>query len=130
MKSILIVDDSPEIRKTVRSTFESEDGFNICAEAVDGQDAIQKAQQFKPDLIILDLSMPVMNGIEAASALRLLMPSVSLILFTLHDRVITVSEARAAGFSSVVSKEQGMDVLVSQARAVLGLLPIAKAELL
>ena len=66
-KCILIVDDHEYIRKIVRACLEGQSGFEICGEAVDGYDTVEKAKELKPDLIILELSMPRMNGIEAAS---------------------------------------------------------------
>jgi len=63
---ILIVDDLPEMRKLIRTYIEEETDFCVCGEAIDGLDAIDKAQNLNPDLIILDASMPRMNGIEAA----------------------------------------------------------------
>ena len=119
--SILIVDDNPAIRKAVRLSFQELSGFQICGEAVDGPDAIEKAKQLKPDLIILDFSMPVMNGLEAAAVLRREMPSVPLILFTMHIGVVTESVARSAGVSAVISKDHGSEGLISQALALLGL---------
>jgi DNA-binding NarL/FixJ family response regulator len=119
-KSILIVDDNTAIRSVVRCCFESQDGLQICGEAVNGRDAIEKAQQLKPDLIVLDFSMPLMNGIQAASMLSRLMPSVPLILFTMHAGAVLESDARSAGITIIVSKDQGPEVLVSQAQTLLG----------
>ena len=119
--SILIVDDNPAIRKAVRLSFEGRNGFKVCGEAIDGRDGIEKARQLKPDLIVLDYSMPVMNGLDAAAVLSREMPSVPLILFTMHVGVVTASEARSSGISAVVSKDQGSDGLVNQALALLGL---------
>jgi chemotaxis response regulator CheB len=62
-KRILIVDDNPVIRDTLREVLEQESGWEVCGEAANGREGIEKAQQLKPDLIVLDLSMPVMNGI-------------------------------------------------------------------
>jgi chemotaxis response regulator CheB len=64
-KRILLVDDLPQIRKLIRAYLEEETDFRVCGEAIDGSDAIDKAQNLEPDLIILDASMPRMNGIEA-----------------------------------------------------------------
>ena len=119
--SILIVDDNPAIRKAVRRGFEGRNGFQICGEAVDGRDAIEKARQLKPDLIILDFAMPLMNGLEAAALLSREMPSVPLILFTMHAGAVVASEARLAGVGAVVSKDHGSEGLVSQALSLLGL---------
>jgi DNA-binding NarL/FixJ family response regulator len=83
-KCILIVDDHEHIRKLVRAFLESEAAFEVCGEAVDGFDAIQKAQALKPDLIILDLSMPRMGGVEAAQRLKKFLPQTPIVLFTWH----------------------------------------------
>ena len=68
--SILIVDDNPVIRRTLRSCFLQSVDWQVCGEAANGRDAVEKAQHLKPDLIILDLSMPVMNGLQAARELK------------------------------------------------------------
>ena len=73
-KRILIVDDLPELRKLIRAFLEEELGFHVCGEAIDGFDAIEKAKDLKPDLIVLDLSMPRMNGLEAAPRLKKILP--------------------------------------------------------
>lgn len=119
-KSILIVDDNAGIRKAVRLGFEKQSGFQICGEAIDGRDAIERAKKLKPDLIVLDFSMPLMNGIQAASVLSRLMPSVPLILFTMHAGAVLESDARSAGITIIVSKNQGPEVLVSHAQTLLG----------
>jgi CheY-like chemotaxis protein len=81
-KTILVADDSPMIRKMLCRMFEAEDDYDICAEATNGQEAIDLALKHRPDLIILDISMPVLNGLAAARELKKLMPDVSIILFT------------------------------------------------
>ncbi len=113
-KCILIVDDNAAIRKALRSFFESQSGFEVCGEAGDGAEAVQKAKELKPDLVILDLSMPVMNGLDAARALRRILPGVPLILFTAHKGVIPESEAYAAGITAVVGKGDNLNSLVEQ----------------
>jgi CheY-like chemotaxis protein len=80
-KSILIVDDSEIIRTVVRNFSEAETGFRVCGEAVDGLDALEKVQGLSPDLIILDLTMPRMNGFQTACQLRARMFKAPIILF-------------------------------------------------
>ena len=70
MPTVLIVDDSDSVRIAVRALFEAEPGFSVVGEAVNGMDAINKADELAPDLIVLDLSMPIMNGLEAAETLK------------------------------------------------------------
>jgi DNA-binding NarL/FixJ family response regulator len=118
-KNILIVDDSPEIRKVVRRYFQRETHFQICGEAVDGLDAIEKASELHPDLIILDESMPRMDGLHAARILHSKNRDVPIILFTLRADTISSSEACAAGVALVVSKMRGMSVLAEQVDSLL-----------
>ena len=75
MPTVLIVDDSESVRASVRALFEAEPEFTVAGEAVNGMDAINKADELAPDLIILDLSMPIMNGLEAAEALKSTSPT-------------------------------------------------------
>src|SRR5579859_842092 len=81
-RRILIVDDGDAVRDVIRIFLEKR-GFQVCGEAADGVEAIEKAKALKPDLIILDLAMPRMNGMEAASVLSSIMPSVPIVLLTM-----------------------------------------------
>jgi len=119
-KCILIVDDYAAIRKSIRSFLESQTGFEVCGEAVDGLDAIEKARELKPDLIILDLAMPRMNGLEATRVLRRMLPDTPIVLFTSYDAVTEYSDATALGIQAVVvSKSAGLDALVQQVQGLL-----------
>jgi len=118
-KNILLVDDSPEMRKVVRTYFDRETDFQICGEAVDGLDAINKASELNPDLIILDESMPRMDGLHAARVLHSADKEVPIILFTLHADTISAVEASAAGIALVVSKMHGISVLAEQVGSLL-----------
>ena len=118
-KTVLVVDDNEFIRRALCLVLTSEGGFDVCGEAENGQDAIEKAQALHPDLIVMDLSMPVMNGIEAARALKALMPAVPVIIFSEYSDVFSENEARSAGISALVSKSQHVSVLVDKARALL-----------
>jgi DNA-binding NarL/FixJ family response regulator len=92
-KTILVADDNPYIRKALCRLFEMEEDYDLCAEAENGKQAIELAIQCRPDLIILDLSMPVMSGLEAARRLKRLMPSIPIILFSLHEQVLMANAA-------------------------------------
>jgi DNA-binding NarL/FixJ family response regulator len=118
-KSVLIVDDVEIIRRALCELFKSEADFDVCGEAENGREAIANAQELHPDLIVLDLSMPVMNGIEAARVLKTLMPAVPLIVFSEYSDVFSDEEARSAGVSAVVSKSEHMSVLLEKTRALL-----------
>jgi DNA-binding NarL/FixJ family response regulator len=119
-KQVLIVDDHDGVRKGLRLLFELESGFSVVGEAIDGQDAVEKARRLKPDLILLDLSMPGMNGLEAARVIRTVLPSASMMLFTLHRDEVTDSDAFAAGINAIISKAEGAGTLMSQAHMLLG----------
>jgi DNA-binding NarL/FixJ family response regulator len=118
-RSVLLVDDNVMIRKMLYGLFIAELDFEVCGEAQNGREAIEKAQQLNPDLIIMDLSMPVMNGIDAARALNQLMPRVPVIIFSEYGNAFSEKEARSAGISAVVSKSEHISALVSKARALL-----------
>jgi CheY-like chemotaxis protein len=107
-KTILVADDNPEIRKMLHQIFESGEDYDICGEASNGQEAIDLALKHRPELIILDLSMPVMNGLEASIELKRIMPTVPIILFSqyadlgnsllaaglLVDRIVSKADVR------------------------------------
>jgi len=118
VKSVLIADDHDMIRKALCELFASQKDFEVCAEAENGKEAVEMAQFFHPDLILLDLSMPVMNGIEAACELKQLMPMVPIIVFSEYGDVFTEREAHETGISAVVSKEAQLSVLLDKARSV------------
>jgi DNA-binding NarL/FixJ family response regulator len=110
-KRILIADDSPHLRKALWRLFENHAFLEVYAEAVNGREAVEKAIQLKPDLIILDLSMPVMNGLEAARVLNQLMPDVPKILFTFHAQALMMLDLTTAGIAKVVSKSDMIELV-------------------
>ena len=118
---VMIVDDHAIIRRMLRAVFEAED--LLVSDAADGAEGVQKAKEEKPNLIILDLSMPVMNGLEAARELKILMPHVPLLMFTNNAGEILEKDAFAAGVFAVVCKSDpdSSKQLVAHARALLGL---------
>jgi DNA-binding NarL/FixJ family response regulator len=94
-----------------------EENFEVCGQAKDGQEAIEKAVQLHPDLVVTDLSMPVMNGLDEARLLRRLLPDVPVILYTAHSSPTVEKEARRAGASAVISKSEQAAALISTARS-------------
>jgi DNA-binding NarL/FixJ family response regulator len=118
IKTVLIVDDNAVVRAPLRRLLESHPEFEVSGEAENGQDAIDKAELLKPDLIILDLAMPIMNGFEAAAILSKMLPQVRLILFTAHDGNQVQRLAQAAGINAVVAKGKSSSALIAQAKAL------------
>jgi DNA-binding NarL/FixJ family response regulator len=117
-KTILIVDDNASIRLGLCELFKSESDFEVCGEAENGKEAIAKALELHPDLIVLDLSMPVMNGLEAARQLKKLMPDVPLIMYSLFGDIVE-EQARLVGISELISKSQPAAILIKKARSLL-----------
>src|SRR5260370_26656631 len=118
-KCVLIVDDNAFVRKALCETFRREPDLDVCGEAENGRDAIEKAQQLRPDLIVLDFSMPVMNGLDAARVLRRLMPRVPLIMYSAFGDRYAEQQARLIGISSLVSKSEPVATLIGKARSLL-----------
>jgi two-component system chemotaxis response regulator CheY len=103
-RSVLIVDDNAFVRKALCEMFKREEGFDVCGEAENGREAIAKAQELRPDLIVLDLSMPVMNGFDAARVLKRLMPAVILIIYSAFGDRYVEHQARLIGVAALISK--------------------------
>src|SRR6202790_723575 len=103
-KRILIADDDEDIRRVIRWLIESRTTCELCGEAVNGIDAIEKARTLNPDLILLDFSMPAMNGIETGAVLKAMLPEVPVILMTGQDTWAIESAALSVGIRAVVPK--------------------------
>jgi DNA-binding NarL/FixJ family response regulator len=116
MPTVLIVDDHAAIRIAVRDLFESSWASIVCGEAENGADALLKAEELQPDLIILDLSMPVMNGFEVAKILHDTLPAVPILLLTTHYMEATMQAALQIGIRAVFSKQEDLALLVTLAR--------------
>jgi CheY-like chemotaxis protein len=107
-KTIIVADDNPTIRELLRRLFEDEEDYDLCGEATNGQEAVDLALKCRPDLIILDMTMPVMSGFDAARELKIVMPGLPIILLTQHaivgpqlfgvnppvDRIVSKSDAK------------------------------------
>ena len=117
-KAVVIIDDNAALRKTVGHAF-LEDGFRFYGEAADGAQGIEVVKQLKPDLAIIDLSMPIMNGLQAALILRRLFPNMPIILFSLYGNGTVKAEATRAGIDAVVSKDEDIPVLIGKAHELL-----------
>jgi len=117
-KKVLLVDDSADIRRAVRPLFDSHPKFRVVGEAEHGREAVEIAPKLQPDLIVLDMSMPVMNGLEAAPLLIKLLPRVWLILFTSYYLPEVERLSRAAGIHAIVPKDKAATHLIPQAEAL------------
>lgn len=127
-RRVLVVDDSAPVRDVIR-TFLENTGFEVCGQASDGAEAIEKATKLRPNLIVLDLSMPGMNGAEAAAALQQLMPEVPVVVLTMYGDILGQSMAAGLGVKAVVAKADGMLKLVECVERLLPPGPSAASEL-
>lgn len=114
---ILIVDDSETTRRILRVIVRSRE-WTVCGEAENGRSGIRQFQKLRPDLVLIDLAMPDINGIEAARRMSLLDPTVPLILFTVLDLHGLDKAAHEAGICAIVSKAQAWDLIKSIKTAV------------
>jgi DNA-binding NarL/FixJ family response regulator len=111
-KRVLIADDSTSVRDVIRTFLRDQEEIEICGEAVDGLDALKKAQSLKPDLILLDLVMPEVNGAVVASVLKRKMPDLRIIMFTMYSDNVSKALSSAIGVDAVLSKPDGMSHVV------------------
>jgi DNA-binding NarL/FixJ family response regulator len=124
VKSVLIADDNAFVRQRVGELFRREPDFEVCAEAQNGKQAIEEAHGSHPDLIVLDLSMPVMNGLDAARVLKRMLPEVPIVMFSAYADSFTEKEAHSAGVSVLVSKYEDISALVGIARSLFDPTPL------
>jgi len=102
--TVLIVDDNTLIRSSLRSWIEGNEDFQVCGEAENGMVAVQKVEEMHPDIVILDLQMPVMDGLEAARKISNIAPDTAMVMFTMHPSRELLKVAQAVGVRDVVSK--------------------------
>ena len=102
--TVLIVDDNTLVRSSLRSWIEGNADFQVCGEAENGMVAVQKVEEMHPDIVILDLQMPVMDGLEAARKISNIAPATAMVMFTMHPSRELLKVAQAVGVRDVVSK--------------------------
>lgn len=122
MKNILIVDDSSLVRRMIREVLRRRADWHVCGEAANGRDGVEMAAKLCPDLVLLDISMPIMNGFEAAQEMKRLRPRMPILVFTSMLRSEIESQALAAGATAVQSKFEGVESLY---RSIVNLLETA-----
>jgi two-component system response regulator NreC len=111
---ILIADDNDTVRRGVVRLLSSETGWKVCGEARDGSEALQKARELRPDLILLDVSMPSMNGLEVARLLRQELPESKILVVSQHDPIHMLPSVVEAGGNGCVDKSRlGADLVAS-----------------
>lgn len=114
MLRILIADDHEVARRGVRSLLESHPGWEVCAEAKDGRDAVELAEKTRPDLILLDIGMPNLNGLEAARQILARTPNVAILILTMHDSDHVIREVLQAGARGFLLKsDAGRDLVAA-----------------
>lgn len=118
-KSIMIVDDNDVIRRGLRRLFSGSDDWTVCAEAVNGREALEKAEKHRPDFVVLDFSMPVMNGLEAASKLKNISPKMYIVMLTAFKDKYLEEKAYKSGISWVLSKTEDLSRVTEFARILL-----------
>lgn len=116
---ILIADDNPIMRTTLRALLGSREGWQVCYEASNGLEAVQGAATLKPDLVILDLSMPVMDGLQAAREISSSYPEITILMHTNHASAALVQQAEKHGIRKIVSKGGRGDEIVAAIEALL-----------
>lgn len=119
LKQILIADDSKTVRRVLKMILQSRADLSVCGEAANGFEAVEKAKTLRPDLVLLDLAMPEMNGAEAAFVLKKMMPSMPIILFTMYSENIGRTLTSAIGVDMVLSKPDGMLALMEAVETLL-----------
>ena len=118
MIRILIADDHDAVRKGVRSVLLSQQDIDVCGEASDGSEAIDKALELKPDLIILDITMPVIGGFPAALQLRRLLPDTPILFYSMHEGQHVIREAKQIGVRGFVGKSHISQALLEAVDAL------------
>jgi DNA-binding NarL/FixJ family response regulator len=118
MLRILIADDHEVARRGIRSLLESHPGWEVCAEAKDGRDAVELATSMKPDLVLLDIGMPNLNGLEAARQILATSPNVAILILTMHDSDNVIREVLRAGARGFLLKSDAGRDLVAAVEAL------------
>jgi DNA-binding NarL/FixJ family response regulator len=116
---ILIVDDQPMILKMVRAILDEEPDFDICGEAHDGEQAVQEAIRLEPDVVVLNVSMPIMNGFAAARAIKLKLPTIAIVILSSEADKHFVAEAKKIGATAYVAKTRAANSLVEAIKAAM-----------
>jgi DNA-binding NarL/FixJ family response regulator len=118
-KTVLLADDNAFVRTALYEFFEREPDFQVCAMAENGREAIEQASRLHPDLVVLDRTMPVMSGLDAARILNNVMPRVLLIMYCATPEECPEALRNSVGVSAIVSKSESVSVLIDTCRSLL-----------
>ncbi len=118
--TLMLVDDHDVVRTGLRSFLETQPGMRVVAEARNGKEALQQAAQWRPQIVLMDITMPGMDGLEATRRLKALSPECLVLALTVHEDKQYFMEMLAAGASGYLTKQAAADELVSAIRAVAG----------
>jgi DNA-binding NarL/FixJ family response regulator len=115
---LLIADDHAVVRAGLRALLESRKGWEVCAEAADGREAVEKAAKLKPDVVILDIGMPLLNGVESARRIHKTLPHSEILILTMHESDELVQQVVEAGARGYILKDDADRVLLAAVEAV------------
>jgi len=118
MTQILLADDHAVVRRGVRALLEAHGGFLICGEASNGREAVEFAAQHQPAIVVLDISLPVLNGIDATRQIHKSAPGTEILIFTMHDSEDTIREALRAGARGCLLKSEADQQIVPAVQAL------------
>jgi DNA-binding NarL/FixJ family response regulator len=119
MTQILLADDHAIIRRGLRGILETREGWHVCGEATNGREAVELAVALQPDVVVLDWSMPELNGLEAAKQIRAALPETEILIFTMHESEELIREALSAGVRAVVVKSDVEGHLITAVESIL-----------
>ena len=120
-KRILIVEDEVSVRNAVRIFLEQQPRFEVCGEAANGEEAVSETRRLKPDLLILDISLPDSSGLEVAMAIRRIAPDVSILLLSAYGGKQLIEEVKRRGFEGFISKSDAAKTLLGAVDAIVNL---------
>jgi two-component system, NarL family, response regulator NreC len=108
---LLLVDDFEVVRKGLKNLLSANECWEICGEAEDGREAVDKVTELSPDVVLLDVTMPIMNGFHAASEIRRRSPQTKIVIFTMHESPRIAEESKRAGADAYVAKSAPLEVI-------------------
>jgi DNA-binding NarL/FixJ family response regulator len=115
---ILVADDHHVVRAGLRTLLETKSGWRVCAEAANGREAVEKARELKPDVAVLDIGMPLLNGIEATRQIRKVSPETEVLILTMHDSEVMIQGVLEAGARGYILKDDADRNLLAAVEAL------------